>query len=160
MPDIFIFEQFHRHLLVKAFKSVPALNILSLSISLVYCFFGLLKFFPSLSPAEDLAIRTIDMLSLGMIPERISIVLLAAMETGIGLMLILGWKRKAAIYLALGHMVCTFTPLFFFPDLAFAQPTYFPSLLGQYIGKNIIIVAALITLLRQEGEQKLVFDEE
>ena len=100
------------------------------------------------------------MLSLGLIPDRVSIVLLAALETGIGLMLILGWKRRIAIYLALGHMICTFTPLFFFPDLAFTQPTYFPSLLGQYIGKNIIIVAALISLLRQERESQLVFDEE
>lgn len=145
---------------MKAFKSVLALNLLSLTIGLVYFIFGVLKFFPSLSPAEDLAIRTIDMLSLGLIPDRVSIVLLAALETGIGLMLILGWKPKIAIYLALGHMVCTFTPLFFFPDLAFTQPTYFPSLLGQYIGKNIIIVAALISLLRQERESQLVFDEE
>ena len=145
---------------MKAFKSVPAINFLSLTIGLVYFFFGVLKFFPSLSPAEDLAIKTIDMLSLGLIPDRVSIVLLAALETGIGLMLILGWKRRIAIYLALGHMICTFTPLFFFPDLAFTQPTYFPSLLGQYIGKNIIIVAALISLLRQERESQLVFDEE
>ena len=145
---------------MKAFKSIPTINLLSLTIGLVYFFFGALKFFPSLSPAEDLAIRTINMLSLGMIPDRISIILLAALETGIGLMLVLGWKRRTGIYLALGHMVCTFTPLFFFPDLAFTQPTYFPSLLGQYIGKNIIIVAALVTLLRQERAQTLVFDEE
>ena len=121
-------------------------RFLAISIGLVYFFFGILKFFPELSPAEELAKNTIHQLSFGLIPEQWAIIALAVLESVIGLMLLLNQRLRLAIYLALGHMVCTFTPLFFFPELAFTEAPYFPSLLGQYIGKNIIIVAALISL--------------
>ena len=124
-------------------------RFLAISIGLVYFFFGILKFFPELSPAEELAKNTIHQLSFGLIPEQWAIIALAVLESVIGLMLLLNQRLRLAIYLALGHMVCTFTPLFFFPELAFTEAPYFPSLLGQYIGKNIIIVAALISLRTQ-----------
>ena len=40
--------------------------------------FGVLEFFPGLSPAQDLATRTIATLTLGLIPSNVSILVLAA----------------------------------------------------------------------------------
>jgi hypothetical protein len=44
------------------------------------------------------------------------------------------------------HMVCTFTPLLFFPSLSFKYAPYGFTLVGQYIMKNIIIVCAAMVI--------------
>lgn len=123
-------------------------NVLAICIGLVYLWFGSLKFFTSLSPAEDLAINTIDRLTLGLLPTYISIIALALWETVIGLLLILQIFRRPVIVLALIHISMTFTPLLFFPELTFNQNVFLPTLLGQYIVKNIIIIGALYSLLK------------
>jgi hypothetical protein len=53
--------------------------------------FGALKFFPGLSPAQDLAGRTIKTLSFGLLQPTVSLPILAAWEVVIGLGLITGW---------------------------------------------------------------------
>jgi hypothetical protein len=52
-------------------------------------------------------------------------------------------------------MACTFTPLFFFADESFVSGPLVPTLLGQYIGKNLIIVAALLSLLKKAGTSEV-----
>jgi len=49
-------------------EQVKGCRLLAISIGLVYLWFGVLKFFPHLSPAEDLAKNTITVLTLGFIP--------------------------------------------------------------------------------------------
>ena len=131
---------------MKLIKRIKENHILAISIGLVYLWFGALKFFPSLSPAEDLAKNTIDSLTIGLIPSYVSIILLAIWETVIGICLVLNVFRNQIIILALVHMVFTFSPLFFFPDLSFNSLPVGFSLVGQYIFKNLIIISALITL--------------
>ena len=126
-------------------EQVKGCRLLAISIGLVYLWFGVLKFFPHLSPAEDLAKNTITVLTLGFIPPNVSIILLAIWESVIGLFFTLNIVRKPLIYLALVHMLFTFTPLMFFPQESFNLPFVF-TLLGQYIFKNLIIIAALIIL--------------
>lgn len=130
-------------------------HILAISIGLVYLWFGGLKFFPHLSPAETLATNTINLLTFGTIPGRISIILLAVWETLVGVLLVFNLYRKQAIILALVHMVFTFTPLFFFPNLSFTDLPVGFSLVGQYIFKNIIIISALITLYKLPVNQEI-----
>ncbi|WP_222983758.1 DoxX family protein [Flagellimonas meishanensis] len=125
-------------------------NILPISIGLVYLWFGMLKFFPDLSPAEGLAKNTIHALTLGIIPDDVSIMLLALWETLIGIFLIAGLFRRTAIILALVHMVCTFAPLVLFPEETFNQGPFYLTLLGQYIMKNLVIIAALVILYNEE----------
>ncbi|MGX1928664.1 hypothetical protein [Flagellimonas sp. 2504JD4-2] len=124
-------------------------NLLAISIGVVYLWFGTLKFFPSLSPAENLAKSTIHELSFGFLPDSLSIVLLAIMEVGIGICLLMNLWRKQTIIVALFHMAVTFTPLLLFPSESFQEPPLVPTLLGQYIGKNFVIVAALLSLMRE-----------
>lgn len=130
-------------------------HILAISIGLVYLWFGVLKYFPQLSPAETLAKNTIDLLTFGIIPGNISIILLAIWETLVGILLIFNLYRKQAIIIALVHMVFTFTPLFLFPNQSFADLPVGFSLVGQYIFKNIIIISALITLYRLPSAPKV-----
>ncbi|MBL7775820.1 MAG: hypothetical protein JNK89_07430, partial [Saprospiraceae bacterium] len=54
---------------------------------------------------------------------------------------------------AVAHMVLTFTPLFFFPELSFTQPPYAFTIIGQYIVKNLVFLVALGILLQQDGEK-------
>ena len=122
---------------------------LACSIGLVYLWFGLLKFFPEYSPAEELAKNTIKLLTFGFIPTKVSIVLLALWESLVGVLLIGNVYRKFAVKLALVQMLCTFLPFVFFPNDSFAIAPFGFTLLGQYIFKNIIIIAALFTIYFQ-----------
>ena len=128
-------------------KQTSRNNLLAISIGLVYLWFGALKFFPDLSPAEGLAKSTIHVLTFGLIPDGVSIILLALWETWIGVFLIFNVARKMATLLALVHIIFTFTPLLFFPDQVFSGGMPYLTLLGQYIIKNLIIIAALLALL-------------
>ncbi|MER3318571.1 MAG: DoxX family protein [Allomuricauda sp.] len=121
-------------------------RFITITIGVVYFWFGALKFVPNLSPAEDLAKNTIQQLTFGLIPDDISIILLAIWEVGLGILLAFGLFRRQAVILALVHMVCTFTPLIFFPNDAFGEVPLSLTLVGQYIMKNIIIIAALVSI--------------
>ena len=126
-------------------------NLMIICIGIVYLLFGLLKFSPGLSSAEDVAIATIEKLTLGLIPSNVTIILLAIWESIVGLLLILSFYKRLVVTFTLVHMIFTFAPLFFFPELIFKNSPYFSfTLLGQYIFKNIIIISVLITLLYQE----------
>jgi len=48
-------------------------TVLRISVGIVFFWFGALKFFPSLSPAEDLAARTIAALSFGIVKPAVSV---------------------------------------------------------------------------------------
>jgi uncharacterized membrane protein YphA (DoxX/SURF4 family) len=133
-----------------AIASVPVsrryLDFLRISIGIIYIWFGALKFFHGYSPAEDLAINTINKLSFGLIPQPVNITLLATWECGVGLLLVAGkWLRPALILLFV-HMACTFTPLLFFPSVSFKYAPYGFTLVGQYIMKNIIIICAALVI--------------
>ena len=135
------------HILITAIRKN---SLLQISIGFVYFWFGFLKFFHGVSPAEDLATNTIQILTFSIFPSEVSILLLAVMEVFIGLFLLLNLYRKKIILLALAHMLCTFAPLLLFKDASFSNSPFIPTLLGQYIAKNIIIVSALITLYHEK----------
>lgn len=140
--------------IVGSFKNVIESNLLAISIGVIYLWFGSLKFFPALSPAENLAKNTIHELTFGIISDSVSIVLLAILEVSIGVLLLFNLWRKTTIIVALFHMALTFTPLLLFPLESFQEPPLVPTLLGQYIGKNFVIVAALITMIKKMPLEK------
>jgi uncharacterized membrane protein YkgB len=131
-----------------------SLSILRISIGIIYIWFGALKFFPGYSPAEDLAIKTIDKLTFSLIPVPVNIILLATWECTIGVLLLAGkWVRTTLVFLFL-HMACTFTPLLFFPADSFKYVPYGFTLVGQYIMKNIIIICAAVIIWQDRPERK------
>lgn len=121
-------------------------GLMSVTIGIVYLWFGVLKFFPGLSPAEGLAQETIRLLTFDTLAPSLSIALLALWETGLGLLLISGLFMRLAIPLALIHIALSFTPMLFFPDQVFSISPFSLTLLGQYITKNIIIAGGLILI--------------
>ncbi|MDQ3554025.1 MAG: DoxX family membrane protein, partial [Chloroflexota bacterium] len=90
---------------------VPFLRI---SLGIVFFWFGVLKFFPGLSPADQLASRTISALTLGIMPADAALLVLAVWECAIGLGLILGVFLRLTLLLLFLQMLGTFTPLLLF----------------------------------------------
>ncbi len=122
------------------------LLLLRLSLGVIFFWFGFLKFFPGISSAESIATQTIEMLTFGLIPPRTSVVLLAAWECIIGLGLLVGVGMRFTLFLLFTQMLGTITPLFFFPGQAFLVTPWVPTLEGQYIIKNLVLISAGIVL--------------
>jgi uncharacterized membrane protein YphA (DoxX/SURF4 family) len=122
------------------------MTILRFSLGIVFFWFGILKFFPNLSPAEDLASRTIEVLSFGVVKPAFSVPVLAAWEVAIGVGLITGWFMRVTIALLLVQMLGTLTPLVLFPAETWKVFPISPTLEGQYIIKNLVLVSAALAI--------------
>jgi uncharacterized membrane protein YphA (DoxX/SURF4 family) len=120
--------------------------LLRVSLGIVFLWFGVLKFFPGLSPAQDLATRTIGALSLGLISPSLALLILAAWETLIGLGLISGVFMRLTLLLLFLQMLGTMTPIVLFPGEVFAVFPIAPTLEGQYIIKNLVLISAGIVI--------------
>jgi uncharacterized membrane protein YphA (DoxX/SURF4 family) len=116
--------------------------VLRTSVGIVFFWFGVLKFFPGLSPAEDLAARTISVLSFGLVQPLVSLPVLAVWECLIGIGFITGRFMRLALALMFLQMSGTITPLFLFPRETWVQFPYAATLEGQYIIKNLVLVSA------------------
>jgi uncharacterized membrane protein YphA (DoxX/SURF4 family) len=130
------------------------LKYLALSFGLIYVWFGILKFFPNLSPAEDLASQTVEVITFHLIPSNVGFFLLALLEVVIGVGLIIGYKRTVFVKIAIAHMLFTFVPLFVFPEFSFTRVPYGFTIVGQYIMKNVVFLVALFLLLPSKEIQK------
>ena len=96
---------------------VPVLRV---ALGIVFFWFGFLKFFPSLSPAETLAARTIQQLTFGLVPPAVSLPVLATWESviGIGLIVNRGMRRRnlARAFLT-GHAAPSASPQMVVPGM-------------------------------------------
>lgn len=119
-----------------------SIQVLRIVVGLVFLLFGLLKFFPDVSPAEGLTIKTTDALSFDLVPGHIAIVIIASLECIIGLLLIAGRGLRVAVYLLAGQLVGILAPLVLFTGRLFDGPHNAPTLEGQYVIKDLILVAA------------------
>jgi uncharacterized membrane protein YphA (DoxX/SURF4 family) len=122
------------------------LTALRLALGIVFLWFGALKFVPGLSPAEDLAGRTIEALTFGLVPASVALPVLAVWESAIGVGLLVGRWMRAVLLLLFVQMLGTITPLFLFPDETWIRFPIAPTLEGQYIIKNVVLVAAAFVL--------------
>ena len=116
-----------------------SIDILRISLGLVFLAFGILKFFPGASPAEALVIRTIDTLTLGVISGQSALLLTAVMECFIGITLVTGKLLRTGLLVLGFSLVGIMSPLvLFFGDLFPGTPT----LEAQYVFKDIVLAAA------------------
>ncbi len=118
------------------------IRLLRLSLGVVFLWFGFLKFFPGLSPAQTLAGNTISTLSFGLLAPEPAVSILAAWECLVGVGLITGYLLRVTLFLFWLQMLGTVTPLFLFPEQCFTVAPIAPTLEGQYIIKNLILVTA------------------
>ncbi len=134
--------------------------LLRISLGINFLWFGALKFFPGVSPAQELAIRTIDRLTMGLVAPETSILVLAVWETAIGLGLIAGAALRAVLFLLFVQMLGTLTPLVLFPHLTFTRFPLVPTLEGQYIVKNLVLISAGLVVGATVRGGRLVGEEE
>lgn len=111
------------------------------AIGIVFVWFGALKFFPGLSPAEELVRMTITF-----IDPDIFLPLLAAWEVLIGLGMLSGRVTRLTIILLFLQMPGTFLPLVLLPSAVWTQFPFGLTLEGQYIIKNLVIIGAALTI--------------
>jgi uncharacterized membrane protein YkgB len=121
-------------------------TITRIALGIVFFWFGVIKFVPGWSPAADLATRTIGRLTLGLIQPAVALPLLAAWETLIGLGLLSARFLRATLALLFLQMPGTMLPLLFFPRETFIAFPHAPTLEGQYIIKNLVLVSAAIVV--------------
>lgn len=130
---------------VDSFRPPP--TFLRYALGLVYFHFGVLKFFPDLSPAEMLATQTVMSVTLHWLDANTALWYLAILECSIGLGLIFNVVPRITFVLFIAHMIGTFMPLFVLPEFTFKIAPFAPNVEGQYILKNIVFVAAGWTVL-------------
>ncbi|MFG1942650.1 DoxX family membrane protein [Nonomuraea sp. NPDC048826] len=143
-------------------RSIPAvtrwlaehsIDVLRVSLGLVFLAFGALKFFPGASPAEALSVATVEALSFGMLSGGAALLAVAAVECFIGVTLITGRLLKTGLAVLGGALVGIMAPLvLFFTDLFPGTPT----LTAQYVFKDIVLAAAGLVIAARALGARLV----
>jgi uncharacterized membrane protein YkgB len=126
---------------ITTWMGANGLIILRISLGIVFFWFGALKFFPGLSPAEGLVRNTIYFVS----PD-IFIPILAVWETLIGIGLITGKYMRITLLLLFLQMPGTALPLIVLPDVVWNTFPYGLTLEGQYIIKNLVLIGGGLVL--------------
>src|SRR5690606_23742676 len=98
-----------------------SVTLLRVSLGLVFVAFGIPKLVPGLSPAEDLASATIEVLTLGLVGGQAAVFLTAVIETVIGLTLLTGRLLKVGLVMLPVALVGIMSPLVLFPALMYAD---------------------------------------
>ncbi|TXS48297.1 hypothetical protein EAO77_31290 [Streptomyces sp. t39] len=124
--------------------------VLRVAVGIAYLWFGVLKFFPAASAAEDLAVRAMTRMTLGLVPAAVSLPTLAVLETAIGLGLITGFLLRSALAAFFVHMAGVFLSLLVLAHEMWHVYAIVPSLEGQYVLKNIVLVAACLHVTARE----------
>ena len=110
----------------------------------VFFWFGFIKLL-GVSPANDL-VEALRVITLPWWPFASFIIVLGLYEVLIGILFLLRRFDKIAIILLIPHMITTMLPLFMLPELTW-QMALVPTLAGQYIIKNIVVVALALTII-------------
>jgi uncharacterized membrane protein YkgB len=114
-----------------------------LGLFVVFFWFGLLKVV-GLSPATGL-VRQLFTQTISFISFDHFIILFGLFECLIGILFIIRGAERVVIPLLLLHMITTFRPLFLLPAETWSG-FMVPTLEGQYIIKNLVIIAAAIAI--------------
>jgi uncharacterized membrane protein YkgB len=122
------------------------LPVARIAIFVVYFYFGILKLLGE-SPATPLAHAFVDK-TLGAANFGWSFKALAVYECIVGILFLFPKMTRLVIPLLLIHMVIVCLPLFVVPDLAWRKP-FVPTLEGQYIIKNLAIIALAVGIAAQ-----------
>jgi uncharacterized membrane protein YphA (DoxX/SURF4 family) len=123
-----------------------SIAFLRVSLGGVFLFFGLLKLFPGISPAEDLVMTTTSILTFDVVPGSIAIVAIAVLECVIGLWLISGRALRGVIYLLAIELIGILAPVVLLGDRLFSGPHRAPTLQGQYVLVDMIVIAAVLVI--------------
>lgn len=117
-----------------------SITVMRIALALVYIWFGALKIF-GMSPAGELVEETVYWFR----PE-IFVPVLGICEVLIGLGLLIKKCIPYTILLLLLHMCATLFPVFILQNVCFDTFPYCPTLIGQYIIKNVVLIAGALVV--------------
>lgn len=113
------------------------LPILRIGLGIIFFWFGALKLWPGLSPAEELVRNTTYFVN----PDWF-LPVLAVWEMAIGLGLIFNIFMRLTLLLLFLQMPGTALPLVILPEVVWTVFPYGLTLEGQYIIKNLVLIGA------------------
>ena len=131
-----------------------ALLIMRVGLGVIFLWFGALKFFPGLSPAEELVRNTVYF-----VDPDLFIPVLAAWEVLIGLGLIAGKFMRITLLLLFLQMPGTALPIVLLPEVVWTQFPFGLTLEGQYIVKNLVLIGSALALGATVRGGKLVAED-
>jgi uncharacterized membrane protein YkgB len=125
-----------------------SISLLRISLGLVILGLGVLKYFPGVSPAENLVKATVHVMTFGLVPSMgvIAMVVTATLECFIGISLIIRRGLRATIYLLFLWVLGILSPIVLLPHRLFTGPHHAPTLEGQYVLKDLILFAASLVI--------------
>lgn len=128
-----------RHL--TAWMDRHGVPLLRVAVGVVFVWFGALKLFPGASPAAGLIVSTYPFL-----PERLFLSFLGGWEVAIGLGFVTGRFLRITVALMYVQMLGAMSPIVLNPAAVFVTPPFVLTLEGQYIVKNVVLLAAAIVV--------------
>jgi uncharacterized membrane protein YkgB len=124
-----------------------SITMMRISLAIVYIWFGALKIF-GMSPAGELVEQTVYWFR----PE-IFIPILGICEVLIGLGLLIKKIIPYTILLLLLHMTVTLFPIFILKTICFDSFPFCPTLIGQYIIKNLVLISGALVVSGKYNEK-------
>ncbi len=115
-----------------------------IALFVVYFWFGILKVF-GLSPAGELVHALFDK-TIHFMPFGTFYTLFALFEVVIGILFLIPKFTRVAIFLLFLHLITTTMPLILLANMIWTHP-FVPTLEGQYIIKNILIIGLALVLV-------------
>lgn len=137
-----------------------SINLLRISLGAVFLGFGVLKLFPGVSPAEGLVEATIEVMTGGLVPARVGLVVTALLECAIGISLIAHRWVRLTVYLLAFELLGILSPLVLLPGRMFGGPFHAPTLEGQYVLKDLILVTAAMVIATAFRGARIVSPED
>jgi uncharacterized membrane protein YkgB len=121
-------------------------TLLRVSLGALFLWFGALKLFPGLSPAQGLTARTIELLTIGAVSPSVSMPALALWECGIGIGLVANLFMRAILLLLFVRMSVAVSSLFLLPNEVFVILPFTLTPEGQYLIMNIVLLGAALVV--------------
>ncbi|MQT05564.1 DoxX family protein [Streptomyces jumonjinensis] len=125
-------------------------TVLRVTIGLIFIWFGAMKFVPDASPAQDVATKTMGVLSFGLVPAEATRPMLAVFETTIGLGLVTGVLLRLVLAAFFVHMAGVFSALVILPGEMWNGQLATPTMEGQYVIKNVVLIVACLAVAAEQ----------
>ncbi|MES2088321.1 MAG: hypothetical protein V4467_05035 [Patescibacteria group bacterium] len=126
-----------------SFCRMALIPIARFGLFVIFFWFGFLKVI-GLSPASGL-VRSLFERTMPIMTFDVFLILFGAFECLIGILFLIRGFERIVIPLLFFHMITTFMPLFLLPQVTWSG-FMVPTLEGQYIIKNLVIISTAIAI--------------
>jgi uncharacterized membrane protein YphA (DoxX/SURF4 family) len=126
--------------LVVAFLRPISIPVLRIALGVVYVWFGILKI-AGVSPVDQLVASMLPFL-----PANVAVAGMGWVEVALGAGLIAGFGVRWIAAAQVLHLLGTFAVFVFHPEVAFDGNPFVVTFEGEFIAKNVVLVAALLVV--------------